>query len=234
MPARRPVEERFWEKVAKGGPDECWLWTAGINNTGYGSIGIDRKSYMAHRLSYQWAHGEIPADRSVCHSCDVRRCVNPKHLWLGSLGDNNADRHAKGRSRGASHPGEGNPMAKLSEATVRAIASMPGTLNAVASMFGVPMQAVSSIRRGRAWGSVTGRSREPFRVDGLAPKQRQVFAYLSSRAVDGIVDIPDAVMARDLGLEDRRLVAWVKQKLARSGHIKKVRRGVWEVIHAKV
>src|SRR5688572_10218451 len=100
MPPYRPLVDRFWEKVAKAGPDDCWLWTAGLNNTGYGSIGGGGKSFMAHRLSYLWANGSLPSDRAVCHSCDERRCVNPKHLWLGTKGDNNADRHTKGRSRG--------------------------------------------------------------------------------------------------------------------------------------
>ena len=50
MATRKLAQHRFWDKVAKGGPDECWLWTAGTNKDGYGKLSVRRKSTLAHRL----------------------------------------------------------------------------------------------------------------------------------------------------------------------------------------
>lgn len=91
------VEERFWAKVDKRGPDECWLWTAFRDPMGYGRLTIERRSILAHRISYFLATGIDPEDECVLHICDEPGCTNPSHLWTGSRTDNNADKHEKGR-----------------------------------------------------------------------------------------------------------------------------------------
>ncbi len=78
---RRPLEERFWEKVVKtdGG---CWVWSGGLRK-GYGCINLggDRsKQLQAHRVSYVWAKGPIPEGFEIDHLCRNRACVNPDHL----------------------------------------------------------------------------------------------------------------------------------------------------------
>lgn len=89
---RVPVAERFWPKVERRGPDECWPWRAGIFKSGYGQVHLeDQSPGYAHRVSYELAHGPIPDGLVIdhtCHteacpggpSCPHRRCVNPAHL----------------------------------------------------------------------------------------------------------------------------------------------------------
>jgi len=80
-----PIEERFWAKVAKGiptigNPDPCWLWVAGLQGGGYGQLWVNGKHEQSHRISYEFANGDIPDNLEIDHICRVRTCVNPNHL----------------------------------------------------------------------------------------------------------------------------------------------------------
>jgi hypothetical protein len=74
------IEKRFWKKVNKGGPDECWLWTASTMKGGYGQLNINKKSEPAHRLSYLFNGGGDVRGRHIYHICENTGCVNPAHL----------------------------------------------------------------------------------------------------------------------------------------------------------
>lgn len=70
----------FWRKVYAG--PNCWLWTGGISDLGYGMFGssADWGTRRAHRLTYMWVNGEIPDGLHLDHLCRNRWCVNPAHL----------------------------------------------------------------------------------------------------------------------------------------------------------
>ena len=90
---------RFWAKVDRRGPDECWPWTGGVNGDGYGRFYLKRKKMTAAtRVAWSLATGrEFPADKLACHSCDNPGCVNPGHIWPGTQSDNIKDCANKGR-----------------------------------------------------------------------------------------------------------------------------------------
>lgn len=90
MATRKSIAERFWAKVQK--TDTCWLWTAAKTPTGYGNIRVAGRSLQSHRLSYEMYHGvALTPEQCILHSCDVRACVNPSHLRIGTRADNRRD-----------------------------------------------------------------------------------------------------------------------------------------------
>lgn len=158
----KTLEERFWPKVQKRGPEECWLWSAGKLAGGYGRLRVDAKNQIvAHRASWEIHNGTVPEGLCVCHHCDNRGCVNPKHLFLGTYADNMADCWSKGRGRiprgkqfGIDKPycrGEENGSAKLTRAQVLEIRKTPGSYRQISENYGVSQSAVGLIKRRRIW-----------------------------------------------------------------------------------
>lgn len=99
---RRPVDERFWVKVDKSaGPDECWPWLAGSCSAGYGTFRFNDRENSSNRVAWMLSFGPIPDGLWVLHRCDNPPCCNPRHLFLGTCGDNVRDCIAKGRGNRA-------------------------------------------------------------------------------------------------------------------------------------
>jgi len=135
------LPERFWAKADKSG--DCWLWTGYTQPNGYGRAANGyHQSVLAHRLAYQLTYGPIPKRMLVCHNCDVRNCVRPEHLFLGSSTDNNRDASRKRHTAS----GEQHWNAKLTDAQVMALRERyrcGERASALARAFGISRSSVS-------------------------------------------------------------------------------------------
>ena len=151
---RTPISSRFWDKIDKCCPNDCWEWTMGSTPKGYGQIRDSGRTLLAHRVSWALAHGPIPAGLCVLHHCDNPPCVNPTHLFLGTRTDNARDCGRKGRRpKGSAHG-----RAKLTEADVRMIRTSDEKTSVLAKRLGVDRTTVGYARRGRTWQHVDGAS----------------------------------------------------------------------------
>ena len=126
--------------------DTCWLWTRGKDAYGYGQIatGSYRPPMKTHRASWLIHRGNIPEGAHVLHTCDVRHCVNPEHLFLGDQAANMKDAAAKFRLPGGGHK-------KLTDADVAAIRARYISRDngkALAREFGVSLVHICRIAAG--------------------------------------------------------------------------------------
>ena len=92
------VKERLYNKIEKDATG-CWLWQGTCYHDGYGAINISGKMKRTHRVSWELINGSIPEGMYICHHCDVRDCINPAHLFLGTQQDNVKDMIKKKRDR---------------------------------------------------------------------------------------------------------------------------------------
>ncbi|MGH9636192.1 MAG: HNH endonuclease [Candidatus Angelobacter sp.] len=143
--------ERFLAKVCPEPGSGCWLWRGMVVGSGYGMARFERKMYPAHRLAWKLFCGEIAPGLVVCHKCDVRTCVNPEHLFLGTYTDNARDREEKGRSM----RGEKNHSSKLSTEQVSriktALAEDRMYVSEIAREYGVTPSTIAAIAKGTTW-----------------------------------------------------------------------------------
>jgi hypothetical protein len=173
--------ERFWKNVDKSaGPDGCWIWKGGLSSNGYGQCRAVGRNRLAHRVSYEIVNGPIPDKLQVNHSCDIRACLQPKHLWLGTQADNIKDAMHKGRmatgeknflrrcperrlygedNPSRKHPeklarGERCPSARLKEEQIpeiRMARANGETYQEIAIRYGVSISAICGVLKGLTW-----------------------------------------------------------------------------------
>ena len=131
------------------GMSDCWEWTGARYVSGYGNVRRrDCGEKSAHRLSYRLFVGEIPQGMYVCHKCDIRSCVNPEHLFLGTALENGQDMANKGRAWKPA--GEVHPMAKASNEQVSALTNGDLSVNEFIAITGVSDRYARSLMRGTA------------------------------------------------------------------------------------
>lgn len=147
----------------------CWLWSGYVMNGGYGVYMENGRRALAHRGSWEAANGSpVPDGLFVCHTCDVRACVNPSHLWTGTARENNDDAIRKGRAGWQAEgwravewarKGEDHPQAKLTDADVLEICALDGRLKQaeIADRYGVSASHISEVLNGKSRGYVAGR-----------------------------------------------------------------------------
>lgn len=148
------IEEKLDRRTNKH-TDGCWLWT-GAQADGYGILSLGTAIRKVHRLSYVRFHGPIPeALPIICHRCDIRLCLNPDHLFAGTISGNNADKVAKGRM--VMPRGVDSATSKLTENDVYEIRAAIGRQKDIGASFGISQAAVYYIKKRLIWAHLAER-----------------------------------------------------------------------------
>lgn len=151
---KRSSVDRFYAKVAWGTSD-CWYWWGYLNPDGYGCESVGGVMMHAHRASWLLHKGPIPHGKYVLHHCDVRNCVNPEHLYLGTQADNMRDMHGRERWTANPYHGAAHCNSKLTWEQVAemraAYAAGNVSMAALGRRYGIGGPTVFRIVRGKSW-----------------------------------------------------------------------------------
>lgn len=147
------LECAIYPRIDKRGPDECWPWTGGGNDRGYGQVSWNKERVYVHRFV---CFGNAYSDSALhtLHSCDNPPCCNGAHLKPGTRDDNMADKAARGRVKTRDIRGASNPRIRFNEAQVRQIReALKGgqTARQIAKLYGSSVGAIEGIQRGTTW-----------------------------------------------------------------------------------
>ena len=144
---RKPLHEDFGRWFIRGDKDACWEWSGSRDRDGYGAYFYEGKGYRAHRLALELANGPIPNGMLCCHTCNNPPCVNPRHLYAGTVQDNVDDTRRSGNIPN----GERCHSAKLTKSDIRAIRASNETNVVLGARFGVAPSNISHIQRRKTW-----------------------------------------------------------------------------------
>jgi hypothetical protein len=159
LAAKQPkLEDRFWSKVKKGKPLECWPWIAAFRNNRvslkYGAFWLNGRHQPASRVALILSGVDVPEGMDVCHRCDNPPCCNPAHLFVGTAQDNMDDKTSKSRQV----MGCRVHTAKLTAEDVLAIRALKpeqpgqrGLAKALAEKYGVRQTHINDIWARRTW-----------------------------------------------------------------------------------
>lgn len=166
---RLSEEDRFWSHVDKDtpyGPDgDCWRWTASVDSTGHGRFRAWGRQPGAHRYSFVYHGGVLPTaakphDACVLHTCDMRDCVNPQHLYASDQGENIDDREARRHlrvwKRFAFRRPEAvkRPTSPINAELVLAFRQDPRSQAAIAADLGVAQATIHNIKSRKTWSHI--------------------------------------------------------------------------------
>lgn len=134
--------DKFWSKVDKRGPDECWYWTGAVDAYGYGRFSLLQQR-RTHRIAYMLIKGSIPDKLFICHTCDNRACCNPNHLYSGTPADNTRDMMERNRWNG------NRKLTPIDRANIRAaLQKQPeGLIRRLAYKYNVTRNTIRAIKR---------------------------------------------------------------------------------------
>ena len=133
--------KRFFSKLPVDlNPESCWVWTSSQNADGRGRFQVKKFKWLAARLSWGIAYGEIPEELHILHTCDNPSCVNPLHLYPGTQEQNNLDTISRGRR-----------LFKLNPEILNQLKSSPLSNGKLATLLQVHPDTIRSVRVGRTW-----------------------------------------------------------------------------------
>jgi hypothetical protein len=146
-------EYQFWMNITKDGPvhlihGQCWMWCSHRDRKGYGITA--KKRGFAHRRMYNLVYGKFDDDLFVLHKCDNPSCVNPEHLFLGTMGDNISDKMSKGRQVKGERQG-GSKLTKADIIDIRTSCRGGESWSSVARRHHIHKRHVGRIMSKYAW-----------------------------------------------------------------------------------
>jgi hypothetical protein len=149
-----PLIVRLERKYTPEPNSGCWLWFGSVNDDGYGRVrGEDKKTKSAHRESYRLYRGEFDPKLQVLHHCDNPSCVNPDHLFLGTVTDNMQDMKRKGRGKSPQR-GTKHHFAKLNTEKafeIRWLSSLGVKRRDLAKNYGVAKNSIDGVVSRLTW-----------------------------------------------------------------------------------
>jgi hypothetical protein len=145
---RISISEKIENSSVKIPESGCWIWMKSVNRNGYGKTSLGRNTNLsAHRASYEEKYGPIPNGLMALHHCDIRSCVNPDHIFLGTQQDNMTDKVDKKRQA----VGEFHGMSKLTEQQAMRAKFGKEKTSDLAKEFGCSAVMIRQIRQGKYW-----------------------------------------------------------------------------------
>ena len=146
----KTMAQRFAEHITYEPNSGCWLWTAALSSYGYAATLIAQRQLLVHRVMFEQVYGAVPAGHILCHRCNVRSCVNPDHVYIGTALTNAQDAV---RARRHTH-GEMSGRAKLTDSAVSKMRTLHASgvrISVIAERFGVSRPTAAKACKGSSW-----------------------------------------------------------------------------------